>query len=415
MSKVDCLRCRECGKEYPPEIRNTCEACFGPLEVEYDHDEIDTSREEIEAGPHSIARYVDLLPVENEESFAEVDLGTGFNKLLKADNLADELGIDELYVLNDSVNPSFSFKDRVTAVAVARALDFDVDAVGCASTGNLASSVAAHAAKAGLPAYIFLPDSIEKSKITQTLAYDPEIVPVEGNYDDANRLATEVADDRGWGFVNINLRPYYTEGSSTMAFEAAEQLGWEAPDHVVHPMAAGASLLSVQRGFQRMEQAGLIDDGDVRMSGCQPDVLPIAKAVRNDEAVVPVQDYETLAHSLAIGSPADGFYAKEAIQDSGGYAADPSDDEIIEGIRLLARTEGVFTEPAGGTTIAGLKQLVEEGHVEEDETVVVNITGNGLKADATLADYLDVPESIEARLEEFENRGEAAADAVEAR
>ncbi|MDY6780861.1 MAG: threonine synthase, partial [Halobacteria archaeon] len=263
-----------------------------------------------------------------------------------------------------------------------------VDAVGCASTGNLASSVAAHAAKANLPAYIFLPDSIEKSKITQTLTYDPEIVPVEGNYDDANRLATEVAD--------------YTEGSCTMAYEVAENLGWEAPDHVVHPMAAGASLLSVKRGYENLERVGLIDDGDVRMSGAQPEGFPIADAIRNDEPVKPIHDYETLAHSLAIGNPADGFYAKDAVLETGGYAADPDDDAIIEGIKLLARTEGIFTEPAGGTTVAGLKQLVEEGRVHEDETVVVDITGNGLKAEETISDYVSVPESIEASIEEFE-------------
>ena len=401
---VECLRCRECGREYPAEIRNTCEFCFGPLEVVQDWDDVDVSREDIEDGPASIRRYVDLLPVENEDSFAEVDIGTGFNGLHRADNLAGELGVDEIHILNDSVNPSFSFKDRVTAVAVARALDFDVDAIGCASTGNLASSVAAHAAKAGLPAYIFIPDTIEKGKITQTLAYDPEIVTVDGNYDDANRLATEVADENGWGFVNINLRPYYTEGSCTMAYEAAEGLGWESPDHVVHPMAAGASLLSVKRGYENLERVGLIDDADVRMSGAQPAGFPIARGVREDVPVEPVEEYGTLAHSLAIGNPADGFYAKEMIQETGGYAADPDDDAVVEGIKLLARTEGIYTEPAGGTTIAGLKQLVEEGHVESDETVVVNITGNGLKAEETVSRYVDVPESIQPSLAEFENR-----------
>lgn len=402
MSNVQGLRCRECGQEYPPEMRNTCESCFGPLEIVYDWDGVDVTREEIEDGPNSMWRYLPLLPVDDEESV--VDLGTGYHHLHEADNLADELGVDQIHILNDSVNPSFSFKDRVTGVAVARALDFGVDAIGCASTGNLAASVAAHAAKADLPAYIFLPDSIEKSKITQTITYDPEIVPVTGNYDDANRLATEVADEHGWGFVNINLRPFYTEGSCTMAYEVAEQLGWESPDHVVHPMAAGASLLSVKRGFENMARVGLIDDADVRMSGCQPAGFPIASAVRNDEPVKPIHDYETLAHSLAIGSPADGFYAKDAILDTGGYAADPDDDAIVEGIKLLARTEGIFTEPAGGTTIAGLKQLVEEGHVEEDESVVVNITGNGLKAGETISRYVDVPASIEASLEAFENR-----------
>ncbi|XGI83778.1 threonine synthase [Halorutilales archaeon Cl-col2-1] len=402
MSHVKGLRCRECGEEYPAVMKNTCESCFGPLEVEYDWSEVDVSREEIESGPNSIWRYADLLPIDNEDSV--VDLGTGFNHLYEADNLADELGIGELYILNDSVNPSFSFKDRVTGVAVAKAIEFGVDAIGCASTGNLASSVAAHAAKADLPAYIFIPDTIEKGKITQTLTYDPEIVPVEGNYDDANRLATEVADENGWGFVNINLRPYYTEGSNTMAYEVAEQLGWEAPDHVVHPMAAGASLLSVQKGYKQLEKLGLIEDGDVKMSGSQPEGFPIAEAVRNDEPVKPIQEYETLAHSLAIGSPADGFYAKDAILESGGYAANPDDDAIIEGIKLLARTEGIFTEPAGGTTVAGLRQLAEEGRIDDDETVVVNITGNGLKAESTLSEFVTVPESISPSIGEFEDR-----------
>ncbi len=402
MNTVKGLRCRECSREYPPEMRNTCENCFGPLEVEYNWDEINPTKESITEGPSSMWRYLDLLPVENNSSV--VDMGTGFNHLYNADNLADELGIDELFILNDSVNPSFSFKDRVTGVAVARAKDFGVDAIGCASTGNLASSVAAHAAKADLPAYIFIPDSIEASKITQTLAYDPEIITVKGNYDDANRLATEVADEYGWGFVNINLRPYYTEGSCTMAYETAEKLGWRSPDHVVHPMAAGASLLSVRKGFRNLEKVGLIDDGEVKMSGAQPKGFPIAEAVRNDEPVTPIKDYETLAHSLAIGNPADGFYAKEAILETGGYAANPDDDRIVEGLKLLARTEGIYTEPAGGTTIAGLVQLVEEGHIDPDETVVANVTGNGLKAEQTISRYVDVPESIDATLSEFKNR-----------
>lgn len=371
------------------------------------------SRDDIESGPSSIWRYIDLLPVSDESSV--VDLGTGFNHLYEADNLAEELGLGELYVLNDSVNPTFSFKDRVTGVAVAKALEFGVDALGCASTGNLAASVAAHAAKAGLPAYIFVPSNIEKSKITQTLAYEPNIVPVDGNYDEANRLANEVADEYGWGFVNINLRPYYTEGSRTMAFEVAEKLGWEAPDHVVHPMAAGASLVSVKEGYKQLEELGLIDDGDVRISGAQPEGFPIAEAVRNDEPVTPIHEYETLAHSLAIGSPADGFYAKDTILESGGYAANPDDTAVVEGIKLLAKTEGIFTEPAGGTTVAGLKQLVEEGRIGEDETVVVNITGNGFKAEETFSEFVDVPEGIEARLEAFKELKETKETPVIAR
>ncbi len=392
--RVEGLRCKECGELYETKVKNTCEKCFGPLEISYNYEEI--KKEEIEKGPRSIWRYKKLLPVNQDRSL--VDLGTGFNPLHKADNLAEKLGIDELYILNDSVNPSFSFKDRVTAVAVSKALEFDLEAVGCASTGNLASSVAAHAAKAGLPAYILIPDSIEEEKITQTLAYDPEVVRIDGTYDEVNRLATELAQERGWGFVNINLRPYYTEGSCTMAYETAEQLGWQSPDHVVHPMAAGASLVSVWNGYQNLEKTGLIDDGDIKISGAQPRDFPIVRAVRENTDIKPVKNPKTIAHSLAIGDPADGLYAKEIIQKSGGNAANPRDKKIIEGIKLLARTEGIFTEPAGGTSVAGLKQLVEEGTIQKDETVVLNITGNGLKAKKTLDGELKTAKTVENNL-----------------
>lgn len=403
---VDGLECRECGESYPKEPVNTCEECFGPLEVDYDLETVVESVdiEKIEDGPESIWRYAPFLPVDDPSN--AVDLGAGFNKLHRADNLANELGLDELYVLDDSVNPTYSFKDRVTSVATTKALEFDCSAVGCASTGNLAGSVSAHAAKAGLPAYIFIPDSIEMGKVVQMLVYGADIVPLEGNYDDANRLASEVADNHDdWGFVNINLRPYYTEGSKTMAFETAEQLGWEAPDHYVAPMASGAMLCSIKKGFEELERTGLIEDGDVRASGSQPEgCSPISTAVREGGSVEPIRDYETVAHSLAIGNPADGFYAKDAIEESGGYAAAPTDGEVLEGIKLLAETEGIFTEPAGGTTITGLKNLVDEGYIERDERTVVYVTGNGLKATEPVTDHLDRPGSIEPTVEAFEDR-----------
>lgn len=403
MSHVIGLKCRECGAEYPAGIQNTCYECFGPLEVNYDWDYIsnNVSKEKIAAGPTSIWRYADFLPVESER---RIDLGAGFNKLHRAERLGKELGLKELYILDESVNPTNSFKDRVTSVAVSKALEFDIKAVGCASTGNLAAAVGAHAAKAGLPAYIFIPRTIEIGKIVQMLVYGPNVIAVEGTYDDANRLASEVADSHpDWGFVNINIRPYYTEGSKTLAFETAEQLDWEVPDHVVAPLASGALLCAISRGYKELEHVGFVDSGTVKMSGSQPlNCSPISTAVQKNTEVIPVRDYETVAHSLAIGNPADGYYAKKEILDSGGYAASPTDDEIIQAIHLLARTEGLFTEPAGGTTVAGLKKLVESGHIQPDERVVVYVTGNGLKAQDTLLKSLVRPKVIKPTMAEFE-------------
>lgn len=403
MSHVIGLKCRECGAEYPAGIQNTCYECFGPLEVNYDWDCIsnNVSKEKIAAGPTSIWRYADFLPVESER---RIDLGAGFNKLHRAERLGKELGLKELYILDESVNPTNSFKDRVTSVAVSKALEFDIKAVGCASTGNLAAAVGAHAAKAGLPAYIFIPGTIEIGKIVQMLVYGPNVIAVEGTYDDANRLASEVVDSHpDWGFVNINIRPYYTEGSKTLAFETAEQLDWEVPDHVVAPLASGALLCAISRGYKELEHVGFVDSGTVKMSGSQPlNCSPISTAVQKNAEVIPVRDYETVAHSLAIGNPADGYYAKKEILDSGGYAASPTDDEIIQAIHLLARTEGLFTEPAGGTTVAGLKKLVESGHIQPDERVVVYVTGNGLKAQDTLLKSLVRPKVIKPTMAEFE-------------
>ncbi len=404
MSHVIGLKCRECGAEYPAAIQNTCFECFGPLEVNYDWDYISDhiSKEKIASGPKSMWRYADLLPIESER---RVDLGAGFNKLHHAERLGAALGLEELYILDESVNPTNSFKDRVTSVAISKAIEFDVKAVGCASTGNLAAAVGAHAAKAGLPAYIFIPATIELGKIVQMLIYGPNVIAVEGTYDDANRLASEVADSHpDWAFVNINIRPYYTEGSKTMAYETAEQLNWEVPDHVVVPMASGALLCAISRGYKELERVGFIDNAEVRISGSQPlNCSPISCAVQQNSEVVPVRNYETVAHSLAIGNPADGYYAKQVILNSGGYAASPTDAEIIKAIHLLARTEGIFTEPAGGTTVAGLKKLVESGHIQPDERVVVYVTGNGLKAQDTILKSLQRPPVIKPVLSEFEN------------
>ena len=403
MSHVIGLKCRECGAEYPAIIQNTCFECFGPLEVNYDWDYIadHISKEKIASGPKSIWRYADLLPLESDR---RIDLGAGFNTLHHAKRLGATLGLDELYILDESVNPTNSFKDRVTSVAISKAIEFDVKAVGCASTGNLAAAVGAHAAKAGLPAYIFIPASIEIGKIVQMLVYGPNVIAVEGTYDDANRLASEVADSHpDWAFVNINIRPYYTEGSKTLAFETAEQLGWQVPDHIVAPMASGALLCAISRGYKELERIGFVDKADVRISGSQPlNCSPISCAVQHNSEVVPVRNYHTVAHSLAIGNPADGYYAKRTILDSGGYAATPTDDEIIAAIHLLARTEGIFTEPAGGTTVAGLMKLVESGHIERDERVVIYVTGNGLKAQDTLLKSLQRPPVIKPILSEFE-------------
>lgn len=403
MSHVVGLKCRECGAEYPPIIQNTCYECFGPLEVKYDWEYIreNISREKIAAGPKSIWRYADLLPIEGKK---RIDLGAGFNKLHRAERLGEALGLKELFLLDESVNPTYSFKDRVTSVAVTKALEFGLKAVGCASTGNLAAAVAAHAAKAGIPAYIFIPSTIELGKIVQMLIYGPHVIAVDGTYDDANRLASEVADSHpDWGFVNINLRPYYTEGSRTMAFETAEQLNWEAPDHVVIPMASGALLCAIARGFSELEQVGLIESSEVRISGSQPlNCSPISRAVQKNCNVEPIRNYETVAHSLAIGNPADGIYAKQVIIKSGGYAASPTDKEILQAIHLLARCEGIFTEPAGGTTIAGLKNLIEEGYIDQDERIVAYVTGNGLKAQDTLLRTLEHPPIIKPSLAEFE-------------
>lgn len=394
------LKCRNCGKEYPIEPVSICEECFGPLEVEYDFDRIGEaiSKGGIEKGPKSIWRYKALLPVGERV----VDLNPGYTPLHRAENLARELGMEELYIKNDSVNPTFSFKDRVVSVSVSKALDFGFDTVGCASTGNLASSVAAHAAKAGLKCYIFIPANLNLGKIIQTLAYNPHLIKVEGNYDDVNRLCTEVAGYYNWAFVNINLRPYYSEGSKTLGYEVLEQLGWEAPERIVVPVGSGSLLTKIYKGYKEFERLGLVEEVHTKVTAAQAEgCSPVTTAFRTGAEIKPVKP-DTIEKSLAIGNPADGYYAVRVLKETGGTAGAVTDPEIIEGIKLLARTEGVFTETAGGVVVGTLKKLVEAGEIERDEKTVIYITGNGLKTQDVLLGHVPEPVKIKPDLKEVE-------------
>ncbi len=377
-----------CKEEIEDSPSYICPRCFGPLEVDYDWEQIKekVNREKIERGVESIWRYRDFLPVNREP----VDLGAGFTRFIHAENLGEILGLKNLYLLDDSTNPTYSFKDRVVSVAVTKALELEMRALGCASTGNLAGSLAAHAAKVKLPAYIFIPAGIEKTKIVQAAIHGANIIEVDGSYDDANRIAIETAENNpDWGFVNINLRPYYVEGSKTLAYEAVERLGWESPEQVVLPMASGALLTSVYRGFQDFVRVGFIDTVPI-FNGAQPEGFPIVKAVKERTEIKPLKESKTIVHSLAIGNPANGFTAKDIIEETGGYAEDPSDREVIDSVLLLAKTEGVFTELAGGTVIATLRRLVEDGRIDKDEIVVAYLTGNGLKTSDVFLDKISV-------------------------
>jgi len=380
MAHVDGLRCRECGREYEIAPVYTCEWCFGPLEVTYDYDAVTAavSRERIAAGPASIWRYADLLPVDRGHA---VDLGAGFTPLVRADRLAAALGLGEVWVKNDTLNPTNSFKDRVASVALSKALEFGFKTAACASTGNLANSVAAHAARAGLRSYVFIPSNLERAKVVPTAVYGGNVVAINGNYDDVNRLCAELAGTYRWAFVNVNVRPFYAEGSKTLAYETAEQLGWEAPDHVVVPVASGSLLTKIRKGFDELHEVGLLDrEPAVRVSGAQAlGCSPVATAWRDGSDTIRPVKPDTIAKSLAIGNPADGYFALDAVRQTEGGLAAVSDGEVVEGIRLLARTEGIFAETAGGVTVASLKRLAEEGVVGRDERVVVYITGLGLK------------------------------------
>ncbi|MBP0012729.1 MAG: threonine synthase [Roseofilum sp. SBFL] len=403
------LVCKECGTTYELEAKHVCEECFGPLEVSYNYDRLrqQVSRETIEAGPNSIWRYRQFLPLLSDNV---IDVGTGMTPLLKANRLARQLGLKNLYIKNDAVNmPTLSFKDRVVSVALSRARELGFSTVSCASTGNLANSTAAIAAHAGLDCCVFIPADLEAGKVLGTLIYNPTLMAVKGNYDQVNRLCSEVANTYGWGFVNINLRPYYSEGSKTLGYEVAEQLGWQLPDHVVAPLASGSLYTKIYKGFQEFIKVGLVEDKSVRFSGAQAEgCSPIASAFREGRDFIAPVKPNTIAKSIAIGNPADGVYALDLARKTNGNIESVTDPEIIDGIKLLAETEGIFTETAGGTTIAVLKKLVEEGKIDPDETTVAYITGNGLKTQEAVQGYVGEPLTIDANLDSFERAMERA-------
>ena len=404
---ADALKCKECSSTYPLDARYVCSRCFGPLEVAYTPPSggADELRRRIQAGPHTLWRYADFLPVESARSA----LPTGWTPLVRADRLAERLGLRELWIKNETANPTHSFKDRVVSVALARAQELGFETIACASTGNLANAVAAHAAAAGLPSYVFIPADLEAEKVLATGAYGTNIVSIRGNYDAVNRLCTEVAGERpSWAFVNVNVRPYYAEGSKTLAYETAEQLGWELPDRVVAPIASGSLFTKVARGFQDFLDAGLLTGEVPVMCGAQADgCSPVAQAFAAGTDVCRPVKPDTIAKSLAIGNPADGPYAVELARATGGVIESVSDDEIRAGIRLLAETTGIFTETAGGVTTAVLSNLAAAGAIDPDERVVAYITGDGLKTLDTVRGTFEVTE-IAPSLDEFESSFEAA-------
>jgi len=403
MSFVLGLQCRECGQEYEKKPLHVCENCFGPLEIHYDYESIKNSisREKIAAREHNLWRYRELLPIDGEP---RVGLYSGFTPLVRAHRLGAALGVKELYVKDDSVNhPTFSYKDRVVSVAISKAIEFGFDTVSCASTGNLANSVAAHAAKAGLDCYVFIPDGLEQGKIIGSAIYGPKTVAIKGNYDDVNRLCTEIGDKYGWAFVNVNLRPYYSEGAKTHGFEVAEQLGWKLPQHIVVASAGGTILPKLAKGFKELIKVGLVEESGCKIysaqaAGCAPIINALHKGT---DLVTPVKP-NTIASSIAIGNPADGYYVIQAVRESGGWGESVTDKEILDGIKLLARTEGIFTEPAGGTEVAVTKKLIETGHIPRDESIVISITGNGYKTLETVAQSVELPYTIDATLQNFD-------------
>src|SRR5258705_6278378 len=373
------LQCKECHAEYPLEARYVCDNCFGPLEVSYDLSGLDADsvRRKIQAGPHDIWRYADFLPFEQAPRTA---LGAGMTPLIRADRLAKQLGLREVWIKNDAANPTHSFKDRVVTVPIAKAMELGYGVVACASTGNLANAVAAHAAAAGLESYVFIPSDLEEQKVLATGVYGTKLVAVRGNYDDVNRLCTELSADRDWAFVNVNLRPYYSQGSKTLGFEIAEQLSWLLPDRVICPVASGSLFTKIARGFSEWLEVGLVHGELPVMNGAQAlGCSPVAHAFEQGWDVCKPVKPSTIAKSLAIGNPADGPYALELARQTGGTVDSVTDEEIVDGIRLLAETTGVFTETAGGVTTAVLKKLAERGDIRDEERVVLVITGAALK------------------------------------
>ena len=403
MSYVKGLKCRECHRSYPTQAVYVCEFCFGSLEVDYDYDRIQTviSREKIEKGPRSIWRYRELLPIDGEPT---VGFHSGFTPLFKADNLARELGMKELYVKDDSVcHPTLSFKDRVVAVALTKAKELGFKTVACASTGNLAGSVSAQAAWAGLNRFIFIPADLELGKVVGALTYAPNLIAVEGNYDEVNRLCAEIAARYKWAFVNINIRPYYAEGSKTYGYEVMEQLGWRTPDHIVVPVASGSLLTKIWKSFKEFHKLGLVGPFHTKMFAAQAEgCSPVVTALKEKSEIIKPVKPKTIAKSLAIGNPADGPYAIDAIKESDGSGESVTDQEVIDGIKLLARTEGIFTETAGGVTVAVTKKLIEQGVISKKESCVICITGNGLKTQEAVTDHIGKPYRIKPNVDSFE-------------
>lgn len=403
MNYMKSLKCKECGREYPLKDYHVCEYCFGPLEVTYDYAKIakKLSRKNIEKRPYTMWRYRELLPIEKEPT---VGLQVGFTPLIKATRLADALGVKELYIKNDGVNyPTLSFKDRVVSVALSRARELNFTTVACASTGNLANSVAANAAAANMESYIFIPYDLEAAKILGTSIYGTTVIGIKGSYDKVNRLCSEIAGKYRWAFVNINIRPYYSEGSKTFAFEIAEQLGWKAPDNIIVPMAGGSLITKIWKAFNELKMLGLIGDKLPKVYGAQASgCSPITTALKEGKDLFTPVIPNTIAKSLAIGNPADGFYAIKTMRESGGYGDDVSDEDIVSAIKLLAKTEGIFTETAGGVTLGVLKKLLEQKRISHNESIVLSITGNGLKTTDAVMNSINSPIIIEPKLQEFD-------------
>src|SRR3954467_7315664 len=399
---VEALKCKECGESYPLEARFVCEQCFGPLEVAYDFSGLDAeeTRRKIQAGSRGIWRYADFLPCGGRPG---EPLDPGLTPLIRADRLAERLGLGEIWIKNDAANPTHSFKDRVVAVATAKARELGFDTIACASTGNLANAVAAHAAAAGLDSYVFVPADLEEQKLLATGVYGTRLVGINGNYDDVNRLCTQLCETRPWAFVNVNLRPYYSQGSKTLAFETVEQLGWSLPDRIVGPIAPGSLFTKLGRGFSEWIDLGMVHGSLPTFNGAQPTgCSPVATAFAEGSDVCKPQRPDTIAKSLAIGDPADGPYALDLARGTGGAIDSVSDDEIRDGIRLLAETTGIFTETAGGVTIAVLSKLARRGDIDPTERVVAYITGEGLKTLDATRDGFHMYE-IEPTLEGFES------------
>jgi threonine synthase len=402
MNYVLGLKCKECGHRVPVAAVHVCEQCFGPYEVEYDYAAMKgkVTRESIARGPKSLWRYKDLLPVEKPVT----GFHSGYTPLRRAGRLASELGCSQLYIKDDSCNyPTYSYKERVVSVAISKAVEFGFDTVGCASTGNLANSTAAHAAAAGIRCFVMIPHDLEQGKVLGSLVFGPTMVRIRGNYDDVNRLCTEIADKYGWAIVNVNLRPFYTEGAKTFGFEIAEQLGWMLPQHTVIPTAGGTILPKVYKAYKEFVELGLVEDNGPKIysaqaAGCDP----VVKAIHKGIDIIEPQKPNTIAKSIAIGNPADGYYAYQVVKESGGWGESVSDREIIDAIKLLAKTEGIWTEPAGGTTLAVAMKLMQQGRIPRDESIVISITGNGLKTLEVVQDELPYPVVIDPKLSEFD-------------